>query len=123
MLSKVIDSPDLIEIGKKIRDRRIKLGLSQKELAAAVDISYNTVSRIESAQSSCSIESFLTMADILKVTPNELSPARFRYSSSKSPLSALDTKFAQLSPANQQLVLQSMSAMLDGFIAQQSADM
>lgn len=123
MLSKVIDSPDLIEIGKKIRDRRIKLGLSQKELAAAVDISYNTVSRIESAQSSCSIESFLTMADILKVTPNELSPARFRYSSSKSPLSALDTRFAQLSPANQQLVLQSMSAMLDGFIAQQSADM
>ena len=123
MLSKVIDSPDLIEIGKKIRDRRIKLGLSQKELAAAVDISYNTVSRIESAQSSCSIESFLTMADILKVTPNELSPARFRYSSSKSPLSALDTKFAQLSPANQQLVLQSMSALLDGFIAQQSADM
>ena len=123
MLSKVIDSPDLIEIGKKIRDRRIKLGLSQKELAAAVDISYNTVSRIESAQSSCSIESFLTMADILKVTPNELSPARFRYSSSKSPLSALDTKFAQLSPANQQLVLQSMSAMLDGFITQQSADM
>ncbi len=122
-MSKVIDSPDLIEIGKKIRDRRIKLGLSQKELAAAVDISYNTVSRIESAQSSCSIESFLTMADILKVTPNELSPARFRYSSSKSPLSALDTKFAQLSPANQQLVLQSMSAMLDGFIAQQSADM
>ena len=123
MLSKVIDSPDLIEIGKKIRDRRIKLGLSQKELAAAVDISYNTVSRIESAQSSCSIESFLTMADILKVTPNELSPARFRYSSSKSPLSALDTRFAQLSPANQQLVLQSMSAMLDGFIAQQSDDM
>ena len=123
MLSKVIDSPDLIEIGKKIRDRRIKLGLSQKELAAAVDISYNTVSRIESAQSSCSIESFLTMADILKVTPNELSPARFRYSSSKSPLSALDTRFAQLSPANQQLVLQSMSALLDGFIAQQSADM
>lgn len=123
MLSKVIDSPDLIEIGKKIRDRRIELGLSQKELAAAVDISYNTVSRIESAQSSCSIESFLTMADILKVTPNELSPARFRYSSSKSPLSALDTKFAQLSPANQQLVLQSMSALLDGFIAQQSADM
>ena len=123
MLSKVIDSPDLMEIGKKIRDRRIKLGLSQKELAAAVDISYNTVSRIESAQSSCSIESFLTMADILKVTPNELSPARFRYSSNKSPLSALDTKFAQLSPANQQLVLQSMSAMLDGFIAQQSADM
>lgn len=123
MLSKVIDSPDLIEIGKKIRDRRIKLGLSQKELAAAVDISYNTVSRIESAQSSCSIESFLTMADILKVTPNELSPARFRYSSSKSPLSALDTRFAQLSPANQQLVLQSMSAMLDGFITQQSADM
>ena len=123
MLSKVIDSPDLIEIGKKIRDRRIKLGLSQKELAAAVDISYNTVSRIESAQSSCAIESFLTMADILKVTPNELSPARFRYSSSKSPLSALDTKFAQLSPANQQLVLQSMSALLDGFIAQQSADM
>ena len=123
MLSKVIDSPDLIEIGKKIRDRRIQLGLSQKELATAVDISYNTVSRIESAQSSCSIESFLTMADILKVTPNELSPARFRYSSSKSPLSALDTKFAQLSPANQQLVLQSISAMLDGFIAQQSADM
>ena len=123
MLSKVIDSPELIEIGKKIRDRRIKLGLSQKELAAAVDISYNTVSRIESAQSSCSIESFLTMADILKVTPNELSPARFRYSSSKSPLSALDTRFAQLSPANQQLVLQSMSAMLDGFITQQSADM
>ena len=122
-MSKVIDSPDLIEIGKKIRDRRIELGLSQKELAAAVDISYNTVSRIESAQSSCSIESFLTMADILKVTPNELSPARFRYSSSKSPLSALDTKFAQLSPANQQLVLQSMSALLDGFIAQQSADM
>ncbi len=123
MLSKVIDSPDLIEIGKRIRDRRIELGLSQKELAVAADISYNTVSRIESAQSSCSIESFLTMADILKVTPNELSPARFRYSSSKSPLSELDTKFAQLSPASQQLVLQSMCAMLDGFIAQQSADM
>lgn len=123
MLSKVIDSPDLIEIGKRIRARRIELGLSQKELAAAADISFNTVSRVEGAQSSCSIESLFTLADILKVTPNELSPARFRHSLSKSPLSELDNKFAQLTPTNQQLILKAVSAMLDGFISQQSADM
>lgn len=123
MLLKVIDSPDLIEMGKRIRSERIAKGLSQKELASAAGLSYNTVSRAEGAQAICSIESLFAIADTLSVTPNDLSPSRFRCSSCESPLSELSEKFARLTPANQQIVLKSMAAMLDGLIKQQNNEM
>ncbi|RLC35373.1 MAG: XRE family transcriptional regulator [Candidatus Nealsonbacteria bacterium] len=51
-------------LAKKIRDLRIKKGLSQEKLARLADVSYNTVVKIESGESKN--PTFQTMAGIAK---------------------------------------------------------
>ncbi|MDD5427626.1 MAG: helix-turn-helix transcriptional regulator [Candidatus Omnitrophica bacterium] len=51
-------------LAKKIRELRIKKGLSQEKLARLADISYNTIVKIESGESRN--PTFQTMAGIAK---------------------------------------------------------
>ena len=51
-------------LGKKIRELRIKKGLSQEKLARIADVSYNTIVKIESGESKN--PTFKTMAGIAK---------------------------------------------------------
>jgi len=58
-------SPELEEIGRRIRGRRLEIRLSQETVAEKAGISPNTVSRIERGQVSMSIEIFCKLLYIL----------------------------------------------------------
>ena len=116
MLNKVIESPDFIEVGEKIREYRRALGLSQSQLGDRTNLSNNTVSRIESAQVMLSAENLFLIAEALGVTPNDISPSRLQRKKKNPSLSPLDEKFCKLTPEKQRLVMSSISAMIDGFL-------
>ena len=65
-------SQRLMEIGERIRKRRQTLRWSQEKLAEMVDVSLNTVSRIEGGQSDMSIEVFRRLAQALGMSASEL---------------------------------------------------
>ena len=116
MLNKVIESPDFIEVGEKIREYRRALGLSQSQLGDRTNLSNNTVSRIESAQVMLSAENLFLIAEALGVTPNDISPSRLQRMNKKPSLSPLDEKYCKLTPEKQRLVMSSISAMVDGYL-------
>ena len=65
-------------VGGNIRQQRRKKGMTQENLANEIgeDISNKTVSRYEKGEDHMSMCTFLTIAEKLGVTPNDLSPAR-----------------------------------------------
>ncbi|MEK6528118.1 MAG: helix-turn-helix domain-containing protein [Nitrospirota bacterium] len=62
----------LLDIGDKIKDARIKLGMSQKDLADKIDMTSSFISQIESNQISPSLNSFLQITDALNIDPSGL---------------------------------------------------
>lgn len=65
-------SQELLLIGERIRSQRIKLCLSQEELAEKAGISANTVSRIEGGQMSMGIGTFIKLVQAMGADPNDL---------------------------------------------------
>lgn len=65
-------SQELLLIGERIRSQRIKLCLSQEELAERAGISANTVSRIEGGQMSMGIGTFIKLVQAMGADPNGL---------------------------------------------------
>lgn len=62
----------LTDIGSIIKDFRIRLGISQKELADKVDLTASFISQLENNQISPSLSSFLQICDALKISPSQL---------------------------------------------------
>lgn len=60
------------DIGSKIRDARMKLGMSQKDLADKVGLTSSFISQTENNQISPSLHSFLQIAAVLNIKPNIL---------------------------------------------------
>ncbi len=60
------------DIGTKVRDLRIKIGISQKELAERVDLTPSFISQLENNQISPSLNSFMQICDALGVNPSAL---------------------------------------------------
>lgn len=71
-MGKYAESENLIELGNRIRNRRMELHLSQETVAEKAEISTNTVSRIEGGQTAMSIEIFIKLIEVLDVDANEL---------------------------------------------------
>ncbi len=63
---------DYAAIGKRIRARRTRLGLSQEQLAERADLSVQHVSHIETANTKLSLPVLVQIANTLGVTPNDL---------------------------------------------------
>lgn len=61
-----------LDIGTKIREARIRLGLSQKELSDRIDMTPSFMSQVESNQVSPSLSSFLQIAEALGLNPTSL---------------------------------------------------
>lgn len=60
------------DIGGKIKDSRIKLGLSQKDLAEKIGMTSSFISQIENNQISPSLNSFLQISSALDLNPTTL---------------------------------------------------
>ena len=119
MLLRVIDSPDIRELGESVREIRKRLGMSQAQLAEKADLANNTVSRIEGSQINLSVENLFSLADALGVTPNDLSPSRFRVSDSTTALTAINDKYLMLTDENRKLFIASVYALVDGLLIRQ----
>ncbi len=65
-------SQELINLGNRIRNRRMEMRISQETVAEMAGISANTVSRIEGGHSAMSIEIFIKLIQILDMDANEL---------------------------------------------------
>ena len=65
-------SQELIDLGNRIRDRRMEKNMSQETVAEIDCISANTVSRIEGGRSAMSIGIFIRLVQILDMDANEL---------------------------------------------------
>ena len=65
-------SQELIDLGNRIRNRRLERNLSQEAVAEKAGISTNTVSRIEGGYSAMSIKIFIKLVQILDMDANEL---------------------------------------------------
>lgn len=61
-----------LDIGNRIKEARIKLGLSQKDLADKIDMTSSFISQIESNQISPSLNSFSQIATALHINPAQL---------------------------------------------------
>ena len=60
-----------MEIGKKIKNLRLKKGLTQEELGERTDLSKGYISQLERDLSSPSIETFFDILEVLGCTPKE----------------------------------------------------
>jgi transcriptional regulator with XRE-family HTH domain len=60
------------EIGSKLREIRLRVGISQKELAEKVGLTSSFLSQLESNQISPSLSSFLQICSALGVNPSQL---------------------------------------------------
>ena len=70
--SRGIMNLNMKEIGKRISDRRKKLGIKQNILAEKLDISNNHMSGIENGKATPSVALFVKICDELNVTPDFL---------------------------------------------------
>ena len=63
---------DYSEMGAIIRRRRKELGLSTQDLAEALDVKAQSVNRIERGDRGISLDTFLAVCRVLKISPEEL---------------------------------------------------
>lgn len=61
-----------IDMGHRIKLRRKELKIKQTELAELLDISTNHMSSIETGKQKPSMDIFINLCDVLKVTPDYL---------------------------------------------------
>ena len=72
-------------LADKITELRKKRGWSQEELAEKVDVTRQSVSKWESAQSTPDLDKILKLAEIFEVTTDELLKAEQRFEEEKPP--------------------------------------
>lgn len=60
------------EFGRRVRDLRHKLGLSQEGLAEGTDLHWSYVGQVERGQTNLSLHNILKFAEALNVDPAEL---------------------------------------------------
>lgn len=66
--------PNLVKIGKRIRELRLARGLSQEEFAAAAQLGRSYAGRVERGEQNVSIQSLIQIALTLKVEVGEFFP-------------------------------------------------
>ena len=67
MVNNIKDKEKLIELGERIRERRLKLGLSQMELAQLSNISQGNISKIENGTQAMTLFHWLDLNEVLKL--------------------------------------------------------
>lgn len=117
MAEKIIDNPDIIEIGRNIQKCRKKKGLSQNKLADRVNVAGNSMHRMEAATVVMGVDKLLAISDALEVSPNELLPDRFQKSEKGTKKNQeLDNNlqlWSKLTDANKNIVMTMMKMLAE----------
>lgn len=66
--------PNLIKIGKRIREARQKRGYSQEDFAAAAELGRSYAGRVERGEQNISMQSLIQIALTLEVEARDLLP-------------------------------------------------
>lgn len=61
-----------IQLGKKIKEYREYNNFTQDFVSKELDLATNHYGRIERGENSCTINNFIKLCNILKITPNDL---------------------------------------------------
>jgi transcriptional regulator with XRE-family HTH domain len=67
-----LNTIDYVELGKKIKENREKKKMTQEQLAESVNLSPTHISNIETAHTKVSLSSLVMIANMLKVSADEL---------------------------------------------------
>ena len=100
-------------IGKRVKQCRERLGLSQEEFAEEADISVNTVIRIEGGQSATSIEVFEKIAEVLRTDANTLLGKTAAVSPEEKQLYHMACRIRRLDKNGQEIVMRTMDVLID----------
>lgn len=71
-MAKNMGKTTLEKFGKKVREERLKLGLSQEELASKAGVHRTYIGMIERAEKNITLENIEKVAKALKLKINEL---------------------------------------------------
>lgn len=113
MLGNRAVSQELIELGNRIRSRRLEAHLSQEVLAEKAGISVNTVSRIEGGQTAMSIEIFKKIIQILGVDANVLLRETLTMTEENGRIFDIFHRVQHLKQWEQLVVLQTMETLVE----------
>lgn len=114
-MGKIIDSPDLMETGERLRLARQRAGYTQEALADAMGVSWNTIHRMEYAQAAMGIDKLFLIADILHIGVQELCPSRFDTVRSLT----LSPEYRRLNEKNKGVVIDAMNALINSLLSAQ----
>ena len=106
-------SEEYLEIGERIRKRRLELHLSQEQLAERAGISVNTLSRLENGQSSTTIEKFRRILLALDADANYLIGMEVSKVKEAGGDEQVFLRFRHLEDEDQKVVAKTMIALLD----------
>ena len=63
---------DIVESGKRIKEMRKKVGMTQEQLAEEIGISREVIARIETGKNGTSVDGIINFANYFKVTTDEV---------------------------------------------------
>ena len=63
-----------VNFGRKVRQRRYELDLTQEQLAELANLHHNYVGSVERGERNISLENILALAKALKCSPKDLMP-------------------------------------------------
>ncbi len=109
-------SQSLVELGRRIRNRRLDLHFSQEGIAEKLGMSVNTVSRIEGGQTAMSIEVFMKFMQVLKMDANELLSGVSLTKQESTSYPMLWERVQKLKQGEQVVVQQVVEALVEGLV-------
>lgn len=112
-------SNDVQYVSDRCREFRKHAGKSQYDLSELTGMSYNTISRIETEQRIPDIEQIFRYCYALNIPVTEFLPPDIQSLGLPEQAQSLHIKFSQLNETNKQLVLSTLTVLLDGLHAQQ----
>lgn len=123
-MPKIVVSADILELGDNILQKRQAEKLTQEQLGNRVGITGNTIHLYESAQSIMKVDKLFLLIEALGCEPNDICPKHLNTKRLQEKLrySDLELKYAELNEANQQVVLGTLSTLINSLLEQQKKD-
>lgn len=123
-MPKMVVSTEIRELGDNILQKRMKHNLTQEQLGNLVGITGNTIHLYESAQSIMKVDKLFLLIEALGCDPNDICPKHLNTKRLQEKLrySDLELKYAELNEANQQVVLGTLSTLINSLLEQQKKD-
>ena len=105
---------DQVALGKRIKAARERVGMTQEDLAAAVDYSVDHVSVVERGVKPPKLEKLVVIANVLNVGTDELLQDSL-YAATMLRATELSERLKTLSPDGQRKVMNVLDALITEF--------